>query len=58
MNSQKDVNNCAFYREVCLLRLLAKMGYLDQHGFESILHIALEDYGATLVLDKSLLCLN
>ena len=52
------MNNSAFYREVCILRLLAKMGYLDPKAVGSIAQIAAEDYGATLILDKTLLCLN
>ena len=43
----------AFYREVCLLRILAKMGYLDHKALKDIAQIAAVDYGSSLVLDKS-----
>lgn len=25
--------NSAFYREICILRILVKMGYIDKKGF-------------------------
>lgn len=53
----QSVNN-AFYQEVCILRLLAKMGYLDEKAFRGIAQIAVEDSGATLILHQKTLCLN
>ena len=54
---RQSVNN-AFYQEVCILRLLAKMGYLDEKAFRGIVQIAAEDCGATLILSEKTLCLN
>ena len=53
----QNVNN-AFYQEVCILRLLVKMGYLDEKAFRGIVQIAVEDCGATLILSEKTLCLN
>ena len=50
--------NSAFYQEVCILRLLAQMGYLDEKAFQSIVQIAAEDSGATLILNQKTMCLN
>ncbi len=50
--------NNAFYQEVCILRLLAQMGYLDEKAFQGIAQIAAEDSGATLILNQKTLCLN
>ncbi len=55
---KKEKSNSAFYYEVCMLRLLADMGYLNEKDLNGIIKIASEDYKASLVLDKSLLCLN
>ena len=53
----QSVNN-AFYQEVCILRLLAKMGCLDEKAFRGIVQIAAEGCGATLILSEKTLCLN
>ena len=53
----QSVNN-AFYQEVSILRLLAKMGYLDEKALRGIVQIAAEDSGATLILNQNTLCLN
>lgn len=58
MMTEKRNVNCAYYQEVCILRLLAQMGYLDEKVFQSIVQIAAEDSGATLILNQNTLCLN
>lgn len=55
---EKTKSNSAFYYEVCMLRLLYNMGYLNEKDLNGIIKIASEDYGASLILDKTLLCLN
>lgn len=55
---EKEKSNNAFYYEVCMLKLLADMGYLNEKDLNGIVKIASEDYGASLILDKTLLCLN
>ena len=57
MSKIQSANN-AFYQEVSILRLLAKMGYLDENAFRGIVQIAAEDSGATLILNQKTLCLN
>ena len=57
MNELQSMNS-AFYQEVCILRLLAQMGYLDEKAFQSIIQIAAEDSGVTLILNQKTLCLN
>lgn len=56
--SEKPKSNSAFYYEVCILKLLSDMGYLNEKGLNGLIKIASEDYGASLVLDKNILCLN
>ncbi len=56
--SEKTKSNSAFYYEVCMLKLLSDMGYLNEKDLKGIVKIASDDYGASLVLDKTLLCLN
>lgn len=56
--SEKTKSNSAFYYEVCMLKLLSDMGYLNEKDLNAIIRIASEDYGASLVLDKNILCLN
>lgn len=56
--SEKTKSNSAFYYEVCMLKLLSDMGYLNEKNLNGIIKIASDDYGASLVLDKNLLCLN
>lgn len=55
---EKEKSNSAFYYEVCMLRLLSDMGYLNEKDLKGIVKIASDDYGASLVLDKNILCLN
>lgn len=55
---EKSKSNSAFYYEVCMLRLLYDMGYLNEKDLIGIVKIASDDYGSSLVLDKTLLCLN
>jgi hypothetical protein len=56
--SEKAKSNSAFYYEVCMLKILSAMGYLNEKDLNGIIKIASEDYGASLILDKTLLCLN
>lgn len=56
--SEKVKSNSAFYYEVCMLKILSAMGYLNEKDLNGIIKIASEDYGASLILDKTLLCLN
>lgn len=56
--SEKTKSNNAFYYEVCMLKLLSDMRYLNEKDLKGIVKIASDDYGASLVLDKTLLCLN
>lgn len=56
--SEKAKSNSAFYYEVCMLKILSAMGYLNEKDLNGIVKIASEDYQASLVLDKTLLCLN
>lgn len=56
--SEKAKSNSAFYYEVCMLKLLSDMGYLNEKDLNAIIKIASDDYGASLVLDKNILCLN
>ena len=58
MTKENQSVNSAFYQEVCILRLLAQMGYLDEHALRGIVQIAAEDSGATLILNEKTLCLN
>lgn len=51
-----EIKNNAFYHEICLLRILAEMGYLDNKSVEEITKIAAEDYKATIMVDKTFLC--
>lgn len=56
--SEKTKSNSAFYYEVCMLKILSDMGYLNEKDLNGIIKIASDDYGASLVWDKNLLCLN
>ncbi len=56
--TEKESADSAFYYEICLLRLLAEMNYLDDTALNGIAKIAAEDYGSSLVLDKKFMCLN
>lgn len=56
--SEKAKSNNAFYYEVCMLKLLSDMGYLNEKDLNAIIKIASDDYGASLVLDENILCLN
>ncbi len=56
--SEKAESNSAFYYELCMLKLLFDMGYLNEKDIKGIVKIASADYESTLVLDKNILCLN
>ena len=56
--AEKPKADNAFYHEICLLRLLAQMGYLDEKALRGIAKVAAEDYGSSLVLDKTFFCLK
>lgn len=58
MIDSTDSRNCAFYRELCLLRLLHRMGYLDEAALNGIAKIAAEEFQSTLIVDRSTMCLN
>lgn len=58
ITTEKKNLDSAFYYEVCVLRILEQMGYLDHEALTSITLIAAEDYGSNIVIDKTLLCLN
>ncbi len=58
MIDSTDSRNCAFYRELCLLRLLHRMGYLDECALNGIAKIAAEEFQSTLIVDRSTMCLN
>lgn len=58
ITAEKEKADSAFYYEVCLLRLLGEMGYLDEKALDGIVQIAAKDYGTSLLLDKTFLCLN
>lgn len=58
ITAEKEKADSAFYYEVCLLRLLREMGYLDEKALDGIVQIAAKDYGTSLLLDKTFLCLN
>lgn len=55
ITSEKTKSNSAFYYEVCVLKLLSNMGYLNEKDLNGIVKIASEDYRASLVLDKTIL---
>lgn len=48
--SDKQVCNNAFYFEICILQTLKQMGYINEDALKSIVEIASEDYGATMIL--------
>lgn len=56
--SENTKSSSAFYYEVCMLKLLFDMEFLNEKELNGIVKIASDDYGASLVLDKTLLCLN
>lgn len=53
-----EKNRSTLYYEICLLRLLSQMGYLDEKALNGIVRIAKEDYKEEIVLDRTFLCLN
>ena len=55
---EKPKNDSAFYYEVCMLRMLASMGYLNEEELNGIIRIAAEDFGSALFMDRTLLCPN
>ena len=58
MRIEKEKNRSMLYYEICLLRLLSQMGYLDEKALNGIVRIAKEDYKEEIVLDRTFLCLN
>ena len=44
--------NSAFYREICILRILVKMGYIDKQTLPHIIDIAAKDYNSDLIIDN------
>ena len=50
--------NSAFYREICILRILVKMGYIDEKALPHIIDIAADDYNSDLVIEQDQICLN
>ena len=58
ITAEKQKADSAFYYELCLLHLLGEMGYLDEKALDGIVQLAAEDYGTSLLLDKTFLCLN
>ena len=42
--------NSAFYREICILRILVKMGYIDKKALPHIIDIAAKDYNSDLII--------
>lgn len=57
MNKSR-IKNCALYQEICILRILVQMGYLSKDELKGISQIAAEDYQATIIIDKNLVCCN
>lgn len=58
MNDKKTKQAAALYWEVCFLRRLLRMGFIDLDAFEGICRIAAEDYEATLPSAVTRLCLK
>lgn len=58
MNDKKTKQAAALYWEVCFLRRLLQMGFIDPDAFEGICRIAAEDYEATLPPAVTRLCLK
>ena len=46
----KNLNN-AFYREICILHILVKMGYIDEKDLPHIIDIAADDYNSDLIIN-------
>lgn len=42
--------NSALYYELCMLKTLLKIGYINKAAYEKIVEIAAEDYNSTLYL--------
>lgn len=49
--------NSAFYREICILRILVKMGYIDKKALPYIIDIAAKDYNSDLIIDRNQYCI-
>ena len=50
--------NSAFYREICILRILVKMGYIDKKALPHIIDIAAKDYNSDLIIDRNQYCIS
>ena len=48
----EKTRNSAFYREICILRILVKMGYIDKKALPHIIDIAAKDYNSDLIIDN------
>lgn len=53
-----EKQNSAFYREICILRILVKMGYIDEKALPHIIDITADDYNSDLVIEQDQICLN
>lgn len=52
MNEKQTQQNAAYYWEVCILKRMLQMGFINRSAFEGICRIAAEDYGATLPFEQ------
>ncbi len=55
---QYGKQNNAFFREICILRIPVKMGYIDEKALPHIIDIAANDYNSDLLIEKDRICLN
>ena len=46
-----EKQNSAFYREICILRILVKMGYRDEKALPHMIDIAADDDNSDLRID-------
>ena len=49
--------NSAFYREICILRILVKMGHIDKKALPHIIDIAAKDYNSDLIIGRNQYCI-
>ena len=50
IKAERITKNSALYYEICMLKTLLKMGYINKAAYEKIVEIAAEDYNSTLYL--------
>lgn len=48
-----EKQNSAFYYEVCILRILVRMGYINKESLPHIIKIAADDYNSDLLIDSN-----